>query len=1228
MKFQKRSQGKRGYRLHDERIAYSGGTGSMRSIKYELADPSGITGLRDKIAEAVASDNKWLYGNINLNDYLTWRAEKTNEQIANGEREYSFLRFWLKALSLGFIFSKQSHAPNDFSEQLLPNLFDTIDDNLRDKLKKDKWCEFVKSGTAKTTDDKLKNQIANLLSDEKHKDDEKVKEIIKKYRENKKDKFGLFGLQKPNNDNYPRIRAVDEDTGKESQKNAAFYCDPDFEIIDGKDTTKLLDEIIRRYNDKYKIDENKKDDKTSNRIALYSLNQGYIPRVLNDLFLFVKKGDFRDYLKACKSYFGDSYDTDTVKNRLDELMKIADVLPERPQIVKVWGDYANDFGGKLESWYSNRLEKLKKAPEQMIELDRMLDKINEVLKLQTNTDSEKQLITETKEYIKDYVAKTEQPKIFVNTWTVEKKKTKTEEARTVQYWVEKIADREFTEKLESLLAELRSKLNEHNQQNKVVATKKKKGVKVGDEVGSLDDKLGGTKSEDGESNEAGWQKILSKHIQSAPLFYGESKRLLFEQTYNLKSLIKTEIQKVGDILDKAIDLDKYQDEANGLKKNEKGSRTINTLARFYERFGQDGYDGNTQVKDILESIATEIGVNFIKKDTERFYLSGRERDDRLKCIEWSKTLTAERLVELSRIRELFGEYQKDFNNLNLFRDTIQLARTVVAVVMTDADKKDQIENNYIFSQLSGYNAILSKKQVVVRYQLQSTGSDGNKNNVFAGGNQVTLGAGLQKPDKQYMKHKKGEKPEELRNKEVQRYFYVFKNYELDDDKKVALTKICKAKDNTDSPESDIVKTTAKYPALKVASSRYQIQFLGWFFGKHSQKKTKLKLSGAFVIAEKIVDIDWSGDNPKTSEKDHRIFVSQPFELLPPENPEFDAKNIKNIKNRFIGVDIGEYGLAWSLIKVEDNQVKQLDSDFIADNQQQVLKNEVKSWRASQVRQTFTAMDTKVARLRESLIGSYRNQLESLALSKNATLSFEYEVSGFEIGGKKVAKIYDSIKQADVLKGGGDNDEKIKSSWGGYKAGAKTRPLPGEKLNYAKETTAAGTSQFCTKCKTWASLDLDENGDYQLEDYKDGLLKTKLKSGRYVRLFAPHNKSGDTVKGKDLKGMIYKAMRPNEDGLGIEIVKREKNWQELSKTFGAGKDRGNIGIYVCPYVDCRHISDADLQAAFNIAVRGYFKANPPTGGQDKNGKIKEGYLSKEKLCELEASLDFEAICGLS
>ncbi len=375
---------------------------------------------------------------------------------------------------------------------------------------------------------------------------------------------------------------------------------------------------------------------------------------------------------------------------------------------------------------------------------------------------------------------------------------------------------------------------------------------------------------------------------------------------------------------------------------------------------------------------------------------------------------------------------------------------------------------------------------------------------------------------------------------------------------------------------------------------------------HQKKKTNLKLSGAFTILEKTISLNWSKQHPKVSlNDDPRVFVSQPFEILPAKAAEY---KVGKAKKRFIGVDIGEYGLAWSLIEVDGNKVTQLESSFIADNQQQVLKKDIISWRQSQVRQTFTSMDTKVARLRESLIGSYKNQLESLALSKSATLSFEYEVSGFEAGGNKVAKVYDSIKRGTVYKK--DNSPQNSQSWG--KKGAN---------NWALETTAAGTSQTCSRCGRWASLAIEDNQTYELESYEDKLLKTGIVDG-VVRLLSKQDASTN-LRGKDLKGLIYKTMRPNMGGLGIEIVKRKlgvDKFAKLQKEFGQNKSRGNIAIFVCPYTDCHHISDADQQAAFNIAVRGYLKSVNPARAK-KSGS--EG-LSARFLCQEQAKLIFDPI----
>jgi hypothetical protein len=200
--------------------------------------------------------------------------------------------------------------------------------------------------------------------------------------------------------------------------------------------------------------------------------------------------------------------------------------------------------------------------------------------------------------------------------------------------------------------------------------------------------------------------------------------------------------------------------------------------------------------------------------------------------------------------------------------------------------------------------------------------------------------------------------------------------------------------------------------------------------------------------------------------------------------------------------------------------------------------------------------------------------------------------------------------------GRDNKSENELAWG---------KLKNEEFVWkAFETTAAGTSQFCTKCKRWSSLAVSDTAEYELEEYEDGLFKVKLDDGKYVRVFSPKNQAGDKIKGKDgLKGMIYKAMRPNIDGAGMKIVERElgqAKFAELKKNFGPNTKRGNIGIYICPYIDCHYIADADLQAAFNIAVRGYLKDTHP----DRAKKTRENGISAKWCCESEAKLSFKPI----
>lgn len=130
--------------------------------------------------------------------------------------------------------------------------------------------------------------------------------------------------------------------------------------------------------------------------------------------------------------------------------------------------------------------------------------------------------------------------------------------------------------------------------------------------------------------------------------------------------------------------------------------------------------------------------------------------------------------------------------------------------------------------------------------------------------------------------------------------------------------------------------------------------------------------------------------------------------------------------------------------------------------------------------------------------------------------------------------------------------------------------------------------------------------------------------REVRLLGKQGKTaGESIIGQEAARLIYKAMRPNEDGFGFRIIERHPKSSNIKQIFGKNKPRGNIGVFVCPYIDCHHITDANIQAAFNIAVRGYFKSKWQEKYATENAR-KNNPLNKEALTKATAELKFQPI----
>ncbi len=1034
----------------------------MRSIKYELQGAD-----KQTVIDAVMHDNKKLYGALNFNDYLA------------DPDEPNLLDFWLKALSLGFVFSNQNSIEREFKKYLgqetpEQKLYASLKEELRNTIDRTRFVQFFftrQRGLLNKTTEQRERMVLQLG------DEQTLKPFAQKWATElsaEKDadllafKSEIFHVQKP--------------TLPERALDLAFAIDPSFAEKTIKNRTSFLDELIASYKETCGEDQAK-------RFLGIGDNGNYTGAVFGNLFEVVQ-GNTEEVTEFLSTVY-QLDNKDELKRRLTILRDLARKIG-RPKLVNRWSDYRSDFNGTIESWYSNRESKQKETMEQLGAKRELLQKINDVL--DNSSDIKQGILKETRELI-DAAG-------------------------------EKI-DRAFTDELESYLATLNTELNEASQRDEAV--KQALGTlkrTVKDEEGNV------------EERKMDWQKQLSSHVQSSPLFFGENKRALWEQLKNLKSLIAEEV----------VNLERF---LNGRYRDyEITNKQVDMLAQLANRLK---LDGNKEVVAVLRHVEAELGVTFADR-TERasFNVTGYERAKR-KELAIATRIKVSRLVELANLNDLYKQAKTTPQTDNLLRDVNQLSKIVLSALVHDSDKKTERLVTKSHSILSGYANLISKRAFISRYPVQAVN-----------GGQNLLGF----------------------DETTKRYFYAFSDEKFPGIEKKNIVVAKQGNNFSADDKTKWQKEAKEVPALAVQSSRHQIQFLDWFFkekfGGYKKRKTTLSAGGSFTIAEKNIRVDWSGQEPKIVHGNvDRLFVSQPFTINPPEQRAFDARNVKN---RYIGIDIGEYGLAWSLIRADGQHVTREDSGFIADPQQQTLKKDVKNLRERQVRATFTSPDTKIARLRESLIGSYRNQLEDLAMRKNARLSFEYEVSAFETGGKRIVVIYDSIKQGSVLRKG--NDAANKQAWGKLK-----------KADFAWrafETTAAGTSRFCTKCK---------------RDNTDFLAK---------------GTDGKTVE------KLYEKVRPNlGDGARRAYAENELKTRRVGFTLTDDwiKTYGTIALFFCQNPDCEHVAHADLQAAFNIAVRGYLKDSVPADLRDAKGNVKPGVLSREYLTNAAQGLTFDPIVGL-
>ena len=406
------------------------------------------------------------------------------------------------------------------------------------------------------------------------------------------------------------------------------------------------------------------------------------------------------------------------------------------------------------------------------------------------------------------------------------------------------------------------------------------------------------------------------------------------------------------------------------------------------------------------------------------------------------------------------------------------------------------------------------------------------------------------------------------------------------------------------------------PVVNVKTSKYQLQFLEWMLSAPAKAKTDMTLSGSFLIAEYELAISWDLERLEVSVTavpgTHRLFVSQPFKML----PRSGRRDLKTSET-YIGADIGEYGIGYSVVRFPDGKPVVIEKGFIKEPRLALLRGADVKLKNRQRIGTFSDPSTYMARLRADLTTSLRNKLHSVAVQHEAKIVHERYRNDNSVGGKDIKHIFSTLAKSDVYTDT-DSDKIVrKQVWGTDQAAGRV-------------VSGYASSQTCTCCGRWyknfiTDDDLAEQGgkrnlsveiiDPQGIDFdptpptskKRGLLVTAydksivtVENKNGVKIYGYSEKEiavGSLVKPDDFRKMAYAYLRPPMGGAVWGKVHAHLQTEFLSENWRA--DRGNSAVFVCPMGDCHHVDDADVQASYNLAVAGYGQDRAPK--KEKKGK---------------------------
>lgn len=363
-------------------------------------------------------------------------------------------------------------------------------------------------------------------------------------------------------------------------------------------------------------------------------------------------------------------------------------------------------------------------------------------------------------------------------------------------------------------------------------------------------------------------------------------------------------------------------------------------------------------------------------------------------------------------------------------------------------------------------------------------------------------------------------------------------------------------------------------SFPIQTSVYQKQFLDKFLGGDQKEILTEKILGASVIIEETVDVK------SRNERDFSFYCAIPFQFSKEETrPEKSDPNSGKYRlstkdhENILGIDLGEYGFGWAVFNPKTE--KFLASSFMEIPLLSKMRAEAANWKDTQASGIFSRPTTHLADLREQAAGQIRNQIHQLAITHNARPVYEDSVDGFESGGQRVSKLYKTLKTADVSSGGSNkaDDSVRKHFWGT------------EYAQIGGVIGAAKTSQTCRCCGRCATAEISA-----LEGNK-----VKIENNKIVGTDVFCKKEDGEFDKKEIENLVKKAQRFESE--------EEKIVRESGK-----KKRGSVDQFQCQI--CKNKTDADAQAAQNIALKFYLRKFVATEDNEKNPKFQTGKDSKQ------------------